>query len=395
MNRTRLLLALTLATAVKLGGAPWAAAQQETECQPAFTLDIPDQCVAPGQAFEPIDLQGLLDQQHPGHPAVTWWSISSESSPPPPHITIDGAIATLAYPDGFVGCRRVKFLAWQDVCGSELVQAAGWALFTAAPSPVISPIPDQQSDPQAADCDTVVLDLDAYLGGGFDPADIEWTADGHQTLQVTIDPNTHIATVINASESCEAVSEAITFRACLPEPDNREPDCLDCPEYCDRCAEATVTFTLICDADGDGVADHCDICPGYDDNLDGDGDGVPDGCDICPGYDDAIDSDDDGVPDGCDCCPGGDDALDSDGDGVPDACDICEGFDDSADADEDGVPDGCDQDPGPQPVPQPCPECPDSIETVAVGWFCPAAGTVMLALLGAGAFLAGCRGRRS
>lgn len=33
------------------------------------------------------------------------------------------------------------------------------------------------------------------------------------------------------------------------------------------------------DADGDGVCDASDICPGFDDNVDTDGDGIPDGCD--------------------------------------------------------------------------------------------------------------------
>ena len=139
MNPTRVLFALALATALMLGAPPWASAQQEPECHPVFTLEVPDQCVAPGQAFQPVDLQALLAQQNPGHPPVTGWSISAESSPPPPHITFDAGIATLAYPDGFIGCREVKFLAWQDVCGHELVQAAGWALFTVAPSPLISP----------------------------------------------------------------------------------------------------------------------------------------------------------------------------------------------------------------------------------------------------------------
>ncbi|HUW82000.1 MAG TPA: thrombospondin type 3 repeat-containing protein [Phycisphaerae bacterium] len=375
MSRTRVLSALALVTVLLLGAAPWAAAQQEPECHPVFTLEVPDQCVAPDQAFQPVELQALLDQQNPGHAPVSAWTISSASSLAPPDVTIDGGIATITYPATFVvGCRSVEFLAWKDVCGSDLVQARGIATFSVAPAPVILAIPPQQSAPQAADCDTIVLDLDANLEGGVDPADIQWTASGQQTLQVTIDPNTHVATVINTSDSCEAVSETITFRACLPEGDNHDPDCLDCPEYCDRCAEATVTFTLICDADGDGVADHCDICPGYND---------------------ALDDDNDGVPDGCDCCPGGEDSLDADGDGVPDACDVCEGYNDNADADEDGIPDGCDQDPGPQPVPQPCPECPGSIETVAVGWFCPAAATVMLALLGAGVFLTGRSGRRS
>jgi len=34
------------------------------------------------------------------------------------------------------------------------------------------------------------------------------------------------------------------------------------------------------DADGDGVGDDCDVCPGFDDTIDADGDGVPDACDI-------------------------------------------------------------------------------------------------------------------
>jgi hypothetical protein len=42
------------------------------------------------------------------------------------------------------------------------------------------------------------------------------------------------------------------------------------------------------DSDGDGVADACDACPGFDDNLDSDGDGIPDACDPC---DDNIDCD--------------------------------------------------------------------------------------------------------
>ncbi len=59
------------------------------------------------------------------------------------------------------------------------------------------------------------------------------------------------------------------------------------------------------DADGDGVCDPDDICPGSDDTVDTDGDGVPDGCDQCEGWDDTVDTDGDGVPDGCDAdCSG-------------------------------------------------------------------------------------------
>ncbi|MEO0599977.1 MAG: VWA domain-containing protein, partial [Myxococcota bacterium] len=96
------------------------------------------------------------------------------------------------------------------------------------------------------------------------------------------------------------------------------------------------------DADGDGVPDTNDRCPGFDDTLDADGDAVPDGCDACPGFDDEMDADDDGVPDGCDLCAEGPDSVDADSDGVPDDCDTCPGADDAADADSDGVADGCD-----------------------------------------------------
>lgn len=61
------------------------------------------------------------------------------------------------------------------------------------------------------------------------------------------------------------------------------------------------------DSDGDGVLDLNDVndTSGSDD---ADGDGVPDDLDLCPGHDDRSDADSDGVADGCDGCPGADDA---------------------------------------------------------------------------------------
>lgn len=97
------------------------------------------------------------------------------------------------------------------------------------------------------------------------------------------------------------------------------------------------------DADGDTVADACDLCPGGDDLLDGDGDLVPDDCDICLLGPDGQDGDDDGVPDACDQCPGGHDVFDADGDTVPDGCDVCDLGDDRLDGDGDGFPDACDR----------------------------------------------------
>ena len=119
------------------------------------------------------------------------------------------------------------------------------------------------------------------------------------------------------------------------------------------------------DADGDGVADDMDRCPGSPEGakvdrngccIDTDGDGVPDGLDICPESPKGakvdkkgciIDSDGDGVPDGLDRCPGTPTGatvdkhgcqLDSDGDGIPDDIDRCPGTVKGARVDENGCP---------------------------------------------------------
>ncbi|MFN0176787.1 MAG: T9SS type A sorting domain-containing protein [Saprospiraceae bacterium] len=52
------------------------------------------------------------------------------------------------------------------------------------------------------------------------------------------------------------------------------------------------------DADGDGICDDVDNCPGSNPSqIDSDCDGVGDACDQCPGGDDSVDNNEDGVPD--------------------------------------------------------------------------------------------------
>ena len=133
------------------------------------------------------------------------------------------------------------------------------------------------------------------------------------------------------------------------------------------------------DADGDGVPDSRDTCPGTPVGarvdatgcpIDGDRDGVPDGLDMCDATPagarvDArgcpIDSDNDGVYDGIDQCantPAGVKVdvrgcpFDTDRDGVPDGTDQCPGTPQGAlvdargcpmDSDKDGVFDGLDR----------------------------------------------------
>ncbi|MGB5417249.1 thrombospondin type 3 repeat-containing protein, partial [Algibacter sp.] len=74
--------------------------------------------------------------------------------------------------------------------------------------------------------------------------------------------------------------------------------------------------TVVADADGDGVPDADDVCPGFDDNIDTDSDGTPDGCDD--------DDDDDTILDINDNCPltANTDQADGDNNGIGDVCDI-------------------------------------------------------------------------
>jgi outer membrane protein OmpA-like peptidoglycan-associated protein len=149
------------------------------------------------------------------------------------------------------------------------------------------------------------------------------------------------------------------------------------------------------DADGDGVPDNVDKCPGtpkgvkvdmFGCPIDTDGDGVPDYLDNCPdtphgaavdSHGCPLDSDGDGVPDYLDKCadtPSGVKVdsngcpLDSDGDGVPDYLDKCpdtpKGVEVSTngcplDSDGDGVPDYLDK----------CPNTPRGTKVDANG--CP------------------------
>ena len=74
-------------------------------------------------------------------------------------------------------------------------------------------------------------------------------------------------------------------------------------EYGIECfCEGTVSDDA--DDDGDGVANDCDICEGFDDNIDTDYDGVPNGCDICEGGYDALllDNDPTNDPENCQDC---------------------------------------------------------------------------------------------
>ncbi len=151
---------------------------------------------------------------------------------------------------------------------------------------------------------------------------------------------------------------------CTDGVDNDGDDLIDCLDP--NCETACASL----DADEDGVPDHLDVCPGFDDALDADNDSVPDGCDICTNGQDLVDYDQDGVPDDCDACEGYDDALDADEDGVPDGCDLCPDFDDNIDSDGDTIPDECDicangddtVDTDGDGTPDDCDDCPLTVE---------------------------------
>jgi PKD repeat protein len=114
------------------------------------------------------------------------------------------------------------------------------------------------------------------------------------------------------------------------------------------------------DADGDGLADACDACPG-DAQNDGDGDGVCGDVDNCPGVPNGnqTDADTDGVGDGCDACPN-DPVNDTDGDGVCGDLDNCPAVanPEQTNSDADAAGDACDGDDDNDGLEDPTDNCP-------------------------------------
>jgi hypothetical protein len=192
--------------------------------------------------------------------------------------------------------------------------------------------PDEDSDG--------ILDADDVCP--FDPL--------HDTVRDPCNHDEDGDTRLDELDNCPFISNGQTDTdedgvgdACDSDDDN--DGFLDAGDDCPTVWGTSTTPVVGCpDADGDGVDDTNDICPGFDDFADNDNDGTPDGCDN--------DQDGDGFPDAGDDCPmvwgtsttplAG--CPDADGDGVDDTNDICPGFDDFADNDNDGTPDGCDPD---------------------------------------------------
>ncbi|MFO0962066.1 MAG: hypothetical protein U0625_04075 [Phycisphaerales bacterium] len=96
--------------------------------------------------------------------------------------------------------------------------------------------------------------------------------------------------------------------------------------------QKTFEFTIPVnpDADGDGIIDCEDNCPGIanPDQADCNGNGIGDACDIASGT--STDLDHNGVPDECDDC---------NGNGLPDQAEIAAGT--APDCNSDGIPDDC------------------------------------------------------
>ncbi len=109
------------------------------------------------------------------------------------------------------------------------------------------------------------------------------------------------------------------------------------------------------DADGDGVIDDCDQCPGDDDRSDLDLDGVADCLDNCPliANADQMDFDNNGVGNACQIDQIIDDCNNN---GVKDSADIATGQ--SGDCDSNGIPDECQQDQDADGIIDACDRCP-------------------------------------
>jgi len=230
--------------------APSAVRAQVPECPPPLDVEVGLTCVPVGYPFAPLDMAALLDQEDPNHPDITSWQLFPYWGDVELEFSLDGAMLNADYPPGFVGCREVKVEAWTE---AGCAYARFWVRYAVAPTPVVAPIPDQYSDPDAPDCNVVTLDLDDYLSGivdpndpnsTFDPSMVEWTVDPNSQLVVVINPATHQATITNSTGA--DLTETITFEVCLLLDGLQQPECEPCPDYCWLCRQVDVTFVMTC-----------------------------------------------------------------------------------------------------------------------------------------------------
>ncbi|MBD3237552.1 MAG: hypothetical protein GF330_12670 [Candidatus Eisenbacteria bacterium] len=156
---------------------------------------IPDQCVLPGDAFTPFD----LDDYVTGVAPFSWsWEGNVDLT-----VEIDaGNVVTITYPPGWIGQETITFTV-EDGLGTL---ASDDATFTVSEHPVVGDIPDQTAP-------FTPIPLDDYLSGA-QPEMVRWTASGMSCLVVEIDPETHVATVTDPGGCPDP--EEITFTATVP-----------------------------------------------------------------------------------------------------------------------------------------------------------------------------------
>jgi len=409
-------LVLTAGLCLLASSPVWA---QVPECPDPLEILLGESCVPVGDPFEPLDLAAELDERYPGHPAITAWNLVPYWGDEELVFHLDGAVLTAEYPAGFDGCREAKVEAWTQ---AGCMYAKFFMRYSVAPTPLIDPILDQVTDPYDPNCDVVTLNLDDYLNVIVDPNDPngtfpEWTYTGNSQLVVAIDPNTHQATITNPTGA--DVTEIITFTVCLVPGGSRRALCEPCPEHC-GCASVDVTFVMTCRDVGPLVLSK-------DDGLEEEECVDPNGLityqicfenpneypvgplyllDTLPANVSFVSASDGGIHD-----PNTGTVIWSIGLLDPNDDQVCVELVVRVSPDAErgstltnvallGVVDAqdswevaLDTDVCPPPEPQPCPECPDYIETQAVGLFCPGVATIMLTLVSVGV-VAARRGRR-
>ena len=99
-------------------------------------------------------------------------------------------------------------------------------------------------------------------------------------------------TNVTATDNCDPNPQVFyAAPSILPDPCSNQVVYTETWSAVDACNNSTnasrkvtwINDDFLEDADGDGVCDREDICPGYDDNVDSDNDGTPDGCEQCDG----------------------------------------------------------------------------------------------------------------
>jgi len=178
---------------------------------PPTVSGIPNQTIELGQSFNQFDLDNYVSDPDHNLSELTWTTSGTNNL----NVNINASshmVTITANNSGWTGSETVTFRA-TDPDGLFDEDNASFTINAAPVAPVVSGIQNQTIEMGQSFID---FDLDGYVSDADnDTTELIWTTSGEVNLSVTINANTHIASVAPINSGWVG-SETITFRATDP-----------------------------------------------------------------------------------------------------------------------------------------------------------------------------------